>query len=649
MGYKTYLIGDEKMEDIKESLGVTYTPEKTTFKVWAPHRNKIDLLIYEGQQEVHREKFKMNKENNGVFQSVLKEDLKGKYYTFLVEDTYEVTDPYSVASSINSIRSAIIDLKDTNPKGWESHKIPNIKSFSKAIIYEMHVKDFTFHSNSGVEHRGKYLGVCEEGTYNGIPTAIDHLKDLGITHVHLMPIFDFISVKEEKEYFYKDENYNWGYEPELYNVPEGSYSLEPKDPTSRIVELKTMIMKLHEAGIKVIMDVVYNHTYRFEDSNFNILNPGYYYRIREDGSYSNGSGCGNEMATERAMVRKFMMDSLEYWVKEYKIDGFRFDLMALIDIDTVEEIVKNLRSIKEDIIIYGEPWSSGITVLPSNKTTTKGTQEGKGFALLNDEFRNAIKGDNNGYHKGFSQGNNNYMLATETGIVGSIHYDSTHNGFAHSPTESINYVNSHDNLILYDKMKKTFPSSSEEEIVKHNKFALSILFTSQGIPLIHAGNEFLRGKQMDHNSYNSPLSINAIDWFLKEKNLDFYKYFKDLIKLRKSYSEFTMEKAEDIKAKIKFIYMREQNNFIGYTISLKEDNKYLLILHNGNSCNFNLSMAAMKSHLSENYSIVAGEMNLKEILDQKGLIENNKIIKNPEKLEVENYSTSIYEITNIKN
>ncbi|MFA7412799.1 MAG: type I pullulanase, partial [Tissierellaceae bacterium] len=503
-----------------KSLGLNYAADKSTFRVWSPLQNKIELLIYSSSRDIWRESHTMTKCEDGVHEVTVMGDLKGKYYTFLLHGKEEISDPYAIASSVNSIRSAIVDLEETNPEGWESHALPDMVESFQPIIYEVHVKDFTVHPSSGVEFPGKYLGFAEKDTeYKGLSTGISHLVELGITHVHLMPVYDFLTVKEDKEYFYYQNNYNWGYDPELYNVPEGSYSTEPEEAEVRIRELKTLIMELHKSGIKVILDVVYNHTYRTSDSNFERLMPAYYYRKYEDESYSNGSACGNELATEKPMVRRFILDSLLHWVKEYRVDGFRFDLMALIDIDTVEEVLGALREIRPDILIYGEPWTANASALPDRQRTSKGKQGKMKFALFNDDFRDAIKGDNDGEGRGFIQGNLDYRIPTETGIAGSIYYDDGHIGFTTSSVETINYINSHDNLILADKLRRSCPQGDEETLERLNKFALSILFSSQGIPFIHAGNEFMRSKKMVENSYNSPLEVNAIDWSLKEKNL----------------------------------------------------------------------------------------------------------------------------------
>lgn len=619
------------------NLGATFSCSETVFRVWAPSRDSIELLIYEDYTDTDRRVFKMDKMPDGVHQCIVNENLKDKYYTYLVDSSYEVTDPYSVASSLNSKKSAIIDLGETNPIGWQEQNIPAVEWKCDEIIYELHVKDFTFHPNSGVRHRGKYLGMCEEGTsYNGHATGIDHLKELGITCVQLMPVYDYYTVDEDEKSFYYDFNYNWGYDPELYNVPEGSYATRPEDPKNRILELKTLIMELHNANIKVVLDVVYNHTYLTEDSNFNILYPNYYYRLREDGTFSNGAGCGNEFATEKPMVRKFIIDSLKFWLEEYKVDGFRFDLMALIDRDTLEQVVITLKRAKKDILIYGEPWMAEPSVLAHDKMSVKGIEDELDIAIFNDSYRDAVKGDNDGYIKGFSQGNIGYKIEMETGITSS---------FSKLPHRTINYINAHDNLILYDKMKKILPFSTEDEIIRQNKFALSILFTSQGIPLIHAGNEFLRSKYLNGNSYNSPISVNQIDWSLKDRHIDFYRYVKDLIRLRKAYKEFTMTNPAQIRRRIKFLDNRLQNNLIAYTINRRITCESLLVVHNGNDVESTIKTNDLMSHLEYWYNIQPRGISLVEIFNNDGMVEYKKELRNLEKVYIPKFSTYIYEVS----
>ena len=628
-----------------KELGMSYSKDMTKFSVLAPTVDSVELIIYKGYQNLGREIYTMEKDADGIYRTELKGDLKGKYYTYLVNGKDELTDPYSYAVSLNGIRSSIVDLSETNPEGWEDHKIPSHENPCASIIYEVHVKDFTVHNTSGAAYKGKYLGFAEEGTdYNGIATGIDHLKELGVTHVQIMPVNDFLTVRENKEYFYDESNYNWGYDPEHYNAPEGSYSLKPEEPGKRIKELKTMIMNLHEAGIGVILDVVYNHTFRTEKSNFNVLYPDYYYRKLKNDKFSDGSCCGNELATENKMVAKFIKDSLVYWMEEYKVDGFRFDLMALMDIDTSLDIVEHLKEIKEDVLLYGEPWTGGDTVLSDTMTTTKGKQANKGFAFFNDDFRDSIKGDNSGYKKGFSQGNIKGKIGVERGIAGSIYYDDAHIGFAACPCETVNYVNSHDNLILQDKLVKLYPNSTKGELIKQNKFIMSILLSSQGISFIHAGNEFMRSKNMDANSYRSPLSVNAIDWSLKEKNKDLYLYMKDLIELKKTYPEFSICDADQIRNRIKFFDTKLDENLIAYTIERQENKEYFLVIHNGNLNDKLILSSNMKNHIKYHYSINPIDIKLDKVLGIDGFVKGEVKRLSPHGIMTEKLSTAIWNI-----
>lgn len=622
-----------------KKLGFTYSKENTIFRLWSPIKDDVKLCIYEDGESIQRRIFQMDKTEDGCHQVMIEEDLDGFFYAFLLDNRSEVTDPYSISSSLNSIRSAIVDLEKTNPEGWKTHTIPKDENHTDAIIYELHIKDFTFDETSNVEYSGKFLGISEEETsYKGFSTALSHLIELGITHVHLMPIYDFLTVNEDLDFFEVDGNYNWGYDPELYNNVEGSYSTKPKNPYSRIKEFKKMIMALHNAGIQVVVDVVYNHTFLGGESNFNAIMPGYYYRMTESGHYSNGSGCGNELASENPMVRQFIVDSAKFWLDEYKLDGFRFDLMALTDKTTMKLVVDELRNGHPDILIYGEPWAGGLSTLDYDQMPVKGTQNQLGVAMFNDEFRDAIKGDNNGYKKGFSQGNNSFKHAVESGIVGSIHYDGYRIGFTQSPNETINYINAHDDLILYDKMKKIFPSLDEEEIVSLNRLAFGILMTSQGIPFFHSGNEFLRSKNMISNTYNAPSSINNLDWSLKEKNQEFYYYFKDLIKLRKTYEVFRLPKAEDIKNFIKFVNLYLEG-VISYTLK-RSNGDLLLVLHNARRDTITLDKKIIMDHLRDHQGIVLEKIKINKIFDGRGLVKDE--IADGNLLHVDSLSTEVY-------
>lgn len=561
----------EEIKDIK--LGATYTKQYTEFRVFAPNREKIDLLITDDYRKIRKEKYSMIKKEFDIFYCKIEKDLDGFFYSYLVEDKYEVTDPYSKASSINSIMSAIVDFDKINPIDFG--KKFNANKEEDAIIYELNVKDFTANKNSNVKYRGKYLGLAEKNTkFEGESTGISHLKELGVSHIQILPVYDFISTFEENDKFFDDDNYNWGYDPELYFNVEGSYSTNPYNPKKRIYEFKKMVKKIHENGMNVVMDVVYNHTFKTIDSNLEILAPNYYHRKNLDGSFSNGSGVGNELASEKAFVRKLIIDSLKHWVMEYDIDGFRFDLMALIDIDTIKIAIKELKKIKPYIIIYGEPRMGAESVLPREKQILTGSQRSNGFAVFNDSFRNAIKGDNDGYSKGFIQGNFYLKNQVEIGIAGSIDFDEKRIGFADDASEVINYFACHDNLIYYDKLKISLTDHEDLEYISRLGFA--ILFLSFGKPFIYEGSEFNNSKSNNGNSYNAPLSINGIDWQDKIDNIETFSFVKDLISLRKKLEVFKLVKKDDIKKALTFVDGLE-DFLLAYKINFEGKKIYVVI------------------------------------------------------------------------
>ncbi|NLY19938.1 MAG: type I pullulanase [Tissierellia bacterium] len=615
-------MNEDKLLDLK--FGAIYSVGETTFRVYSPPTTEMHLRIYREYNDIIYDQYEMGKSELGYFESTVKGDLDGYFYTYLVDGVSEVTDPYSIASSVNSLKSAVVDLEKSNPDNWMNHNRPILRK-EDAIIYELHIKDYTFSENSGVENRGKYLGLAESGTkYLNFSTGIDHLKEMGITHVHLLPVYDFLTVKEETSSFYDVNNYNWGYDPELFNVPEGSYSTVPTNPYSRIKELKTLIMKLHENGIGVVLDFVYNHSYRGGTSNFETLYPNYYYRMY-NGNFSNGAGVGNEFDTQKPMYRKFILDSIKYWLEEYKIDGMRFDLMGLMDIDTMDEIVSMSKSINKNVIIYGEPWAADLTTLPREKMIVKGMQKGKDFAVFNDTFRDCIKGNHNSMLKGFAMGNGNNKICVETGILGSFNYDNYHVGFTDNPLESINYVNSHDDLILYDEISLSMKNASEEEKKGVNRVALGILLTSFGTPFIHEGNEFLRSKGLNNNTYNMPITINQVDWSLKEKNYEEYICFKDLIEFRKKSKIFELNDKEQIKARVKFLDFKT-NPIIGYMIK-KSEKGYYLIVHNASNQNYRYNIDRIKEFIANSYGVNLYKTRMKSInlFNKKGLNRHNKL------------------------
>lgn len=567
------ILDDAKYYYDKDDLGLTYTQETSTFKVWAPTAEKVYLTLYNDAADTEGKDVLMNREGCGVWSDKIDEDLDGKFYTYKVvfpDGTInEAVDPYAKGVSINGEKSAIIDLSKTNPLGFESSKGPDIQSSADAIVYEMHVRDMSSQKGNNFEHEGKYLALTETGrtTADGSAIGLDHLKELGITHVQIQPVYDYQTVDELNP----EASYNWGYDPQNYNVPEGSYSTDPSDPYCRVNEFKQMVQAMHDNNIGVIMDVVYNHTYNTEGC-LNKIVPGYYYRTADDGSFTNGSGCGNEIASEKPMVRKYIKDSVKYWAEEYNIDGFRFDLMGIIDKDTMKQIVSELRNeVNPNIIIYGEPWSGGTSGLASSNQTLKGTQKGYNFGVFNDNLRNAIKGDSDGNGKGFATGASNKESEIVEGAQGAI------NTIAQDPTEVVSYVTAHDNLNLWDKVIKcmgydainpyaciTEDNVLDNEAVKRDLLANGIVLTSQGIAFMHSGEEILRTKFGDHNSYKSPDEINMVRWENKDIYKDVFDFYKGLIELRKNHPAFRMTSANMVKDK--FNAYVEKDGVVAFTL-----------------------------------------------------------------------------------
>lgn len=582
-GTKTHNVTFEGLYDTKEfeeafyydgQLGAIYTKEKTTFRLWAPVSKSVSLCLYDSGAPSSIEPggddegtcHLMKKKEKGVWEVTIDGDLHGKYYTYRVTNgsvTHEVVDPYAYSAGVNGLRGMVVDFGRLNPEGWSMEKPQTITNYTDAIIYELHVRDLTSHPtwNGPEEYRGKFLGLTVSGTeYEGVKTGLDHLVELGITHLHLLPVFDFGYVDETKHddpNYYKRENggFNWGYMPIHFNVPEGSYSTNPYDGSVRVKEFKQMVQTLHDHGIRVVMDVVYNHTGLSEDSNFHRIVPGYYHRLTETGGFSNGSGTGNETASERAMVRKFIVDSVTFWATEYNIDGFRFDLMALHDVDTMKAIKEALHAIDPTIIIYGEPWMGGSSVMdPSISAGKENIKNLEGIAAFNDEIRDGIKGSVfDKAHPGYVQGNNEGIQRILYGITGGIQHPqvSFENVWHTDSLRTVNYVSSHDNHTLYDKLILSNPQ--RRDIAKMQKQANAIILTSQGIPFLHAGVDFMRSKGGHENSYNQPDSVNQLDWSLKKKNLEVFNYYKGLIELRKKHPAFRMTNAEEIKTHLTFL------------------------------------------------------------------------------------------------
>jgi pullulanase len=549
----------------EDQLGLSYTKARYVFRIWAPEASAMHLLLYkEGTGGKAVEVIPMNTGSYGTWWAKLEGDQSGKFYTCQAEVNgkwnNEVPDPYAKAVGINGKRAMVVDLASTNPPGWENDRSPLFKNKTDAIIYELHVRDASIAASSGIVHKGRFTGLTESGTKNtaGLSTGLDHIKELGVTHVHLLPVFDYNSVDETKP----DAKYNWGYDPLNYNVPEGSYATNAYDGVTRIREFKQLVQAFHSNGLRVVMDVVYNHTALTETSNFNQLVPGYYYRQTKEGKFSNATACGNETASERAMFRKFMLESMRYWVKEYHIDGFRVDLMGVHDIETMNLISRELHKIKPDILLYGEGWTAGASPMPDSLRAIKANAyKLDRIAVFSDDLRDGIKGSVFEHSdKGFASGKPGMEESMKFGIAASclhpqVDYTKVNYSkkpYAKEPWQTISYCECHDNHVLWDKLSISAPAATEEERVNMHKLALSIVLTSQGISFLHAGTEFLRSKKGVENSFESPDSINAIDWDLKTKNKAVFDYVKGLIKLRKEHPAFRLVKAKQIARYLQF-------------------------------------------------------------------------------------------------
>ena len=564
-------------------LGNIYTPQHTKFRVWAPTASEAKLVTYKKWNDKIGTEINMQQGEKGTWTAELKGNQKGLFYTYKVKigDKWtEAVDPYARAASVNGDKGAVVDLEETNPKKWKANKKPKFKNPEDAIIYELHVRDLSIQPESGIKQKGKYLGVTEKGTKGpgGVKTGLDHIKDLGVTHVQFLPIFDYASVNEET---LNEPQYNWGYDPKNFNVPEGSYSTNPYEPTVRITELKQMVQTLHDNNLRVVMDVVYNHMYNAAESNFHKLVPGYYYRYNEDGTFANGTGVGNDTASERKMMRKFMIDSVTYWAKEYNLDGFRFDLMGIHDYETMNEIRKAVNQIDPSIILHGEGWDLNTPLAAELKANQKNAEKMKGIAHFNDNIRDGLKGSVfEEKENGFINGKENMEDRIKKGITAGIDYD-TNSSTYQDPEQVLTYVEAHDNHTLWDKLELTNPGDSEEVRKQMHKLSSSILLTSQGIPFLHAGQEFMRTKYGDHNSYKSPDSINQIDWLRRAAFNNEVEYMKGLIELRKKYSAFRMTSPEQIKKHIAF--MDTPKNVVAYSIKGNGNkNEYFMVTHNAN-------------------------------------------------------------------
>lgn len=580
-------------------LEMTVDASGTHFALWSPNATEAKVLIYKtGRNGSADYDLQLTRDNNGVWRASVADKLYNYFYTFkvCVNGKWLAETPGVWAKSVgaNGERAAIIDLSTTNPEGWDKDHGPQLKNYTDAIIYEMHHRDFSIHPTSGIANKGKFLALTEQGTQSpdGKHTGIDHLKELGITHIHILPSFDYNSVDETN---LPANTYNWGYDPINYNVPEGSYSTNPSNPATRISEMKQMVKALHDAGLGVIMDVVYNHTAVNDNSNFSLTAPGYYYRHRPDGTYSDASGCGNETASERQQMRNFIINSVKYWATEYHIDGFRFDLMAIHDIETMNQVAKELHAINPNIIIYGEGWTAGDSPLPVEQRALKDhAYQMPGVAVFSDDIRDAVKGHySRAEDQGFATGKSGAEETVKIGIVGAIphpqvDYSKGNNSkkpYANTPAQVVNYVSCHDDLCLTDKLALSMPGSTEADRKRAARLAQTIVFTSQGIPFMFAGEEVFRSKKLVHNSYNRPDSINAIDWTLLDSNADQMEYYRGLIALRKAHPAFRMTDPDMIANHLVFDKVKE-SNLISYSLKNNANGdtaKEIKVIFNGNT------------------------------------------------------------------
>ena len=566
-----------------EDLELLVDNSGTHFRLWSPKAQEAVVSLYDdGHTGSPYMTLPMKPDaSTGTWTASVPQKLYGKFYTFKIKYDgrwlAETPGVWAKAVGVNGKRAAIIDFAKTNPEGWESDKRPEVKNFTDAVIYEMHHRDMSMHPSSGIANKGKFLALTEKGTTSpqGEKTGIDHLKELGVTHVHILPSYDYNSVDETN---LQDNTYNWGYDPQNYNAPEGSYSTNPSDPETRVREMKEMIKALHDAGIGVIMDVVYNHTAENDGSNFELTAPGYYHRHWDDGSYSDASGCGNETSSDLKQTSDYIVNSVKNWAKEYHIDGFRFDLMAIHDTETMNRVAAELKKIDPSIFVYGEGWTAGDSPLVKERRALKeNVSSMKDIAVFSDDLRDAVKGHyTDASDRGFATGKPGLEETVKIGIVAAtdhpqVNYKKGNNSkfpYANSPEMIVNYVSCHDDLSLTDKLKKSMAGESEQSMLDAAKLAQTIVFTSQGTPFMFAGEEIFRDKKGVHNSYKSPDSVNAIDWNNKSKYREQFDYYRKLIELRKAHPAFRMTSAEDIAKHLVFdrIDSRSKPNLISYTL-----------------------------------------------------------------------------------
>ncbi|WP_205501930.1 type I pullulanase [Rufibacter psychrotolerans] len=596
---------DQYPTPVEANLWLEYSPAQTTFKLWSPVAEEVVLKFYEkGNGGAAYEKLNLQKGEKGVWHLTVPKDLKGVYYTYHVRTSHkwleETPGIYATAVGVNGQRAMVLDLASTNPKGWEKDRGPAVKTQNQVVLWEAHVRDITSHPSAGSTKPGKFLGLVEKGTKTpeGLRTGLTHMKELGVTHIHLLPAFDYRSVDEAAG---EQPQFNWGYDPQNYNVPEGSYASDPYRAEVRIKEFKQMVKGFHDRGLGVVMDVVYNHTGLTKGSNFNLEFPDYYYRQTPDGKYSDASACGNETASERAMVRKFIIESCKFWAREYHIDGFRFDLMAIHDLETMNQLSAELKKINPNMVLYGEGWTAGSSPLPdSHKALKANTHQLTHFAAFSDDLRDAIKGSVfDEKSTGFVSGAQGTEESIKFGVVGSVPHPQvdiqqvnySKAFWAREPWQAISYVSCHDNLTLYDKLKASNEHATPEQLKKMNLLSDAMVLTSQGTPFLHAGAELLRTKNGEHNSYNLPDSINQINWHWKARHQDVFTYYKKLIALRKAHPAFWMPTAQMVNQHLEFV--ATEPGLVGYQLkdhAHGDSWKNILVYYNGRPTPANISL-----------------------------------------------------------
>ena len=570
------------------ALGALYSKSGTTFRVWAPTAKTVNLLLYESQDSDSAERLEMKPEEQGTWSLYLAGDQHQTVYNFeavLSDRTNEAVDPYAVAATLNGKRGVVVDLARTNPQGWGTvAKPPFSGRHTDAVFYELHVRDLSLDSSSGISNanRGKFLALTEEDTTTPdgkTKTGISAIKDLGVTHLQLLPIYDYASVDESNP-----NQFNWGYDPLNYNVPEGSYATQPANPLNRIIELKTTVQSLHQNGIRVVMDVVYNHVFDVGSHSFERLVPGYFFRTNPDGTWANGTGVGNEVASERSMARKFIVESASYWAREYRLDGFRFDLMGIHDLETMRQVRDAVSEIDPTFLIIGEGWNMGSVLPAEEKANQLNASQLANVGQFNDTIRDGIKGSVfDGADQGWATGKLANRDRVMSGIVGNIDYGSGIGGGWGDiePGQSVSYVEAHDNLTLYDKLVVSVPGASDQQIAQLHRFASSIAILAQGLTFIHAGQEFLRSKDGDTNSYKSPDSINALRWSERAVQSESVDYFRALIELRLAHPAFRMDSKQQIRRDLKFF--DTGNEVIAYELNgaaVGDSWARIIVIHN---------------------------------------------------------------------